>query len=200
MQFGRMTRLTDRAIRRAIHDELLPPFLMCGHALIVDEMAVCGGDSRVDLAVINGQVHGFEIKSEADTLERLGKQSESYNRVFDTMTIICGEKHTQKVLSAVPEWWGVCTARIHFGRVQLTRLRFSEANLNVDRYYLAQMLWKDELTRLLAEVGIVKGVSSKPCRKLWNLVSEAFTTSELQSRVRHILKSRQCWRLPLTQM
>jgi len=34
--------------------------------LIREELGVCQGIARVDLAVVNGSVHGYEIKSEQD--------------------------------------------------------------------------------------------------------------------------------------
>lgn len=39
--------------------------------IIVDELPICWGDARIDLAVINGRINGYEIKSDRDTLDRL---------------------------------------------------------------------------------------------------------------------------------
>ncbi|WP_168198409.1 sce7726 family protein [Crassaminicella thermophila] len=49
---------------------------------LIHEMDVCFGTSRIDIAVINGKIHGYEIKSEQDTLDRLPAQIESYNKIF----------------------------------------------------------------------------------------------------------------------
>jgi len=163
-------------------------------------MSICSGEARVDIAVINGKLHGFEIKSEADTLARLDGQVSAYNQIFDTMTIICGENHLDSIKEIVPHWWGIYTAKVSFGAVQLTRIRFAELNQEVSNRALAQLLWKPELIQLLNQAGIKKGVSSKPCRELWEIVSSTFATPVLQTKVRELLKIRACWRLDSQRM
>ena len=61
--------------------------------LIVEELGIRQGAARVDVAVVNGSLHGYEIKSARDTLERLPKQSELYSSVFDTITLVTAENH-----------------------------------------------------------------------------------------------------------
>ena len=90
-------------------------------------------------------------------------------------------------------------AKINFGRVELTKFRCAEINQSVSGLALAQLLWKSEMLVLLADAGIKKGITSKPCRELWKKVSETFSTETLQSKVREILKFRECWRLDLQQ-
>jgi len=196
---NRRMRLTDAEIRKRIHVEIIPTIIGDTHNRVIDEMGICCGEARVDIAVINGKLHGFEIKSEADTLERLEGQILAYNQVFDTMTIICGQNHLDSIISLVPEWWGIYSAKINFGKLELTKIRCSELNHSVCRLALAKLLWKSELLMLLAEAGVRKGVSNKPCRELWKRVSEIFTTETLQIKVRETLKSRECWRLDLQQ-
>jgi hypothetical protein len=79
---------------------------------IVEEMGVWSGSVRIDLAVINGELHGFELKSERDTLARLADQAELYNQVFDRMTLVTAKRHLDKASSQIPSWWGITTA--HF--------------------------------------------------------------------------------------
>ena len=193
-------RLTDAQIRKVIHSQIIPGIVANSPSRIVDEMEICCGDARVDIAVINGKLHGFEIKSEADTLARLQGQISAYNQVFDTMTIICGENHLGSIVKMIPEWWGIYVAKINFGNIELTRFRCAEINQTVSGLALAQLLWKSEMLVLLAEAGIKKGISNKPCRELWQKVSETFSIETLQSKVRDILKFRECWRLDLQQM
>jgi hypothetical protein len=199
-KIGGRSRLTDFEIRKVIHSEIIPSIIAGSTSRIVDEMEICCGDARVDIAVINGKLHGFEIKSEADTLARLDGQILAYNQVFDTMTIICGKNHLDAVSEMIPNWWGIYSAKINFGKVELTRFRCAEINQEVSGLALAQLLWKSEMISLLAEAGIKKGVSNKPCRDLWKKISETFSTQTIQSKVREILKFRECWRLDLQQM
>jgi len=188
------SRLTDVAIRKVIHAQIIPQIVGDSPSRVVDEMSICAGDARVDIAVINGKLHGFEIKSEADTLARLEGQISAYNRVFDKMTIVCGKNHLDAVKGIIPQWWGIYSVKYNFSEVELTRIRYAEINGDVCGLALAQMLWKSELTALLSDAGVSKGISSKPCRELWKLVSSTFSTNTLQDKVREILKIRADWR------
>jgi len=51
--------------------------------LIVNELGLADGASRVDIAVINGHICGGEIKAEADSLDRLPRQVEAYGRLVE---------------------------------------------------------------------------------------------------------------------
>jgi hypothetical protein len=53
----------DRHIRRALYLEFLNTPQYCSEdTIIVNEFDICGGSSRIDIAVINGQLHGYEYK------------------------------------------------------------------------------------------------------------------------------------------
>lgn len=71
---------------------------------IVEEMGVWSGSVRIELAVINGELHGFELKSERDTLARLHDQAELYNQVFDRMTLVAANRHYNNAVSKIPNW------------------------------------------------------------------------------------------------
>jgi hypothetical protein len=192
--------MTDSDIRRAIRANLIPDIVGDSPGRVVEEMTICAGDARVDLAVINGKLHGFEIKSDADTLGRLKGQISAYNRVFDTMTIICGERHLEVVKTTIPDWWGIYSVKYNFSTVELTKQRCAEINRAVCGLALAQLLWKSELAALLNEAGVKRGVAGKPCRELWRIVSNTFPTSALQDKVREILRIRADWRVAAQQV
>lgn len=195
MPFGFVQkRITDSDIRQAIYAKLIPEIIGTSPSRVVNEMSICAGDARVDIAVINGKLHGFEIKSEADTLARLEGQISAYNRVFDTMTIICGENHLDAVTEIIPPWWGIYSVKYNFSTVQFTKIRYAEVNNDVCKIALAQLLWKSELAALLNEAGVRKGISGKPCRELWKIVSDTFSTNVLKVKVREALKIRADWR------
>ena len=77
------------------------------NTLIVEELGLCRGTARVDIAVVNGQLSGYEIKSDRDTLSRLPAQMATYSRVFDTMTAVVAERHLGSTKAIIPDWWGV---------------------------------------------------------------------------------------------
>src|SRR5437868_15105658 len=88
--------------------------------LVVEELGLCQGIARVDLAVVNGNVHGYEIKSECDTLARLPGQISVYSRTLEFVTVITASAHIGNVRHRVPRWWGIWEARQRNGRVELT--------------------------------------------------------------------------------
>ena len=60
--------LKDNDIRVTLIDELNRINAQHDYR-IIEELAVCDGEARVDVAVANGRLCGYEIKSDADTLE-----------------------------------------------------------------------------------------------------------------------------------
>lgn len=46
--------------------------------LVVEELGLFHGASRVDLAVVGRSLHGYEIKSDRDSLDRLEQQAADY--------------------------------------------------------------------------------------------------------------------------
>ena len=64
------------------------------------------------MAAVNGVMHGFEIKSDIDSLARLPHQTELYSSVFDKITLVVGATHLYHAFNIIPDWWGVLVARI----------------------------------------------------------------------------------------
>ncbi len=65
------------------------------------------GSCKADLVILNGTATVYEIKSERDSLSRLGNQVENYKRVFAKVNVIASEDHIEGVLSTVPHDVGV---------------------------------------------------------------------------------------------
>src|ERR1700730_10594989 len=98
---------TDAEIRAALHRKALRAFYVRGDTLVVDELGLAHAKARIDIAVINGCVHGFEIKSAADTLARLPQQLILYEECLEKLTIACAAKHVPAVRKIVPSWCGI---------------------------------------------------------------------------------------------
>lgn len=159
---------------------------------IVNEMGLCLGATRVDVAVINGSLHGYEIKSDRDTLNRLAAQVELYGKVLDFSTIVCGPRYLAKVESMVPRWWGiveVCGAGRREPTLRVRRDR--NRNPSCDALSVAQLLWRDEAAAALIGRGEI--VRSRETRwNLWDRLAE-WPIDELQSCVRERLTVRPLW-------
>lgn len=162
---------------------------------VIEELGLSRGQSRIDVAVINGHFYGYEIKSDKDNLERLPQQVIEYNKVFDYISIVCGEAHSDKVSDLIPEWWGIIEAfSDENDKVLLSEKRERQANTNQDPFTIAQLLWKDEALGILINLGKEKGVKSKSCKFIWQRLTEVLSLPELKDKVRDALKSRENWR------
>jgi hypothetical protein len=186
--------MRDRDIRRALHATELAPFQADGESVILDEFGICEGGNRVDIAVVNGALHGWEIKSERDTLARLPGQMEAYGRVFDTVTIVVASSHVRHVEEMVPPWWGILQAGYDASStIHLRTVRPGGLNAGRDAYAIAQLLWRDEVIHLLRERG-VRGKELKAMRRvLYGRLTELYPLPELAERVRGLIKARGVW-------
>mgnify|MGYP000211545537 CR=1 FL=1 len=103
--------MRDLDVRNKLHEQKLNYFHNDPKSYVIDEVEVCYGEARVDIAVINGKLHAYEIKSEQDTLGRLKKQIEAYSRVFDFITLVVGQSHLERAKLLTPKWWGLLRAK-----------------------------------------------------------------------------------------
>ncbi len=160
---------------------------------VVQEMGVWSGSVRIDVAVINGELCGFELKSDRDTLERLPAQAELYSRVFDRVTLVVGSKHQGKARRVIPRWWGVIEATAAPEGVRLMLRREAQRNPNPDPVMLARLLWRDEALVALEGLGAADGVRSKSASAVHQRLAESVTVAQLSAIVRDTLKARTGW-------
>jgi hypothetical protein len=158
--------------------------------VIVEELGLCRGKVRVDVAVVNGVLHGFEIKSDRDSLRRLASQIDGYSKVLDRATIVVGERYLTEVQNLVPGWWGVLLVQSGRHAVTFKTIRRGRKNPNRDPRAVVELLWLEKAIALLEERQAAKGVRSKTRREVWDRVCEHFELEEIASRVRSHLKSR----------
>jgi hypothetical protein len=81
------------------------------------------GSSKADIAILNGTMTVYEIKSERDSLSRLEQQLANYRKVFAAVFVIAGENHVEAVLKAAPSDIGVMSLS---HRYQIKTLREAE--------------------------------------------------------------------------
>lgn len=196
-------KIYDADIRRILFDSFLSEldYIKEPDTVIINELDVCSGVSRIDIAVINGKIHGYEIKSKQDNLERLPSQIESYNCVFDTITIVTYKSHLEKIKTIVPKWWGIKCIYEKNGNIILKNIRKARENSNIKIQNVAMLLWKDEMIDLLLNYSdITKGYKSKTRTDLSYLIQKYVDSSIVQEYVRNILKNRKDWKaVPLIQ-
>ncbi|MBW2623773.1 MAG: sce7726 family protein, partial [Deltaproteobacteria bacterium] len=131
------------------------------NTMIVEELGLCQGEARVDVAVINGSIHGFEIKSDQDTLKRLPGQMNIYNRSLDFVTLVVGGRHLTKSLEIIPKWWGVICVQQRNKKLIMDDIRPHKANPSPDPEAIVQLIWRNEALEVLRRRNLHKGYLSK---------------------------------------
>jgi hypothetical protein len=186
--------VTDADIRQSIHRQLLRRHHAAADTLIVDELGLKHGHCRADIAVVNGRLIGYEIKSSKDSLCRLKHQIAGYNAVFDSITIVVGSKHGAAILRRVPRHWGILIAMPGIrGAMRFKVRRKAKRNNRVHPYSVAQLLWKNEAVALLNTIGITKRIVGLPRTKLCKLLVSRMSASALKRSVRESLRQRSGW-------
>lgn len=166
-------------------------------AKIIEEFSVCDGAARVDLAAINGLMHGFEIKSDIDSLARLPHQIEIYSSVFDKITLVVGATHLYDAFHIIPDWWGVLVARTNKdGVISFNEIRKPQINKNIQINSIVRLLWKEEAIDILEEIGFTHGYRSKNREQICKKITEELDLESISSKVREsILFHREGWKV-----
>lgn len=182
--------LADADIRPALRSRVLSAPDCESDTAIIEELGVCRGQVRIDMTIVNGELHGYEIKSQRDTLRRLATQAEVYSRVLDHATLVIDGKHIAAALGIVPTWWGILRFECATGGPRFKMVRRGRKNLTRDPRSLAELLWLEDAIALLDSHNAGRGVKGKPRRVVWDRVCETISLEEIALVVRERLKAR----------
>lgn len=182
--------LSDTDIRLALLPQLRVMYAAEPQTIFIEELGICQGRARIDIAVINGVIHGYEIKSDRDSLRRLSGQVEIYSKVVDRATIVVGNRHLAEALASVPDWWGVLQIEETSRRVSFKPIRKGHNNPQIEARSLVELLWLDDAINLLTQRGAARGIRSKPRRMAWDRICERLALDEIAEAVRARLRAR----------
>lgn len=185
--------MRDIDVRRVLRERLATEHRAEPDTRVIPELGLCGA-VRVDVAVVNGSLAGYEIKSARDTLRRLPTQVEVYSQVLDFAHLVVAGKHHDHALPLLPDWWGVHVATMTGEIVSIETVRLPSPNTSFVPMSLAQLLWRDEALEELTRRGVDRGVRTKARWHVWSRLAEAIPVDELRAVVRTRLKARQGWR------
>jgi hypothetical protein len=155
---------------------------------VLEELGLCQGDVRVDVAAVNGELSGYEIKSPSDTLARFPKQCKFYSKVVDRAWLVATEKTLAK--AETPEWWGLIAVFELDDRLGLRVVRPAQLNPKPDPLSIAKLLWRDEALECLRNAGRARGVMTKSRKLIWKRLIECVELDDLRASVRDALKRR----------
>lgn len=185
----------DLNIRSALKRDLINYHTQDKKVRIIEELGIQHGTARIDIAVIKGIMHGYEIKSDKDTLQRLPEQIEIFNSVFDKITLVVGKTHLFQAINMVPEWWGIIVAKINDNNsVIFNTIRKEEFNINQNSISIARLLWRDEALKILEKNKEVDGFNSKPRNLIYKKLADLLDKKTLSKEVRETIFLRTDWR------
>lgn len=183
--------MRDIDLRTALVRRLSQRYAREHNACILQELGLRHGAARIDIAVVNGLLHGYELKSDSDTLDRLIRQERIYSSVFDRVTLVVGERHARKATSMVPEWWGIQVVDTGpRGGMNFHSMRRAHSNPSQDPVAVAKLLWRNEALELLHSLGAAHGLRSKPRAKIYARLTEVAGLEEIRSAASHRLRNR----------
>jgi hypothetical protein len=186
--------MNEEAIRQAIRIRL--PRILRGSksARLVEEMEICSGRARADMAIISDDLIGIEIKSPQDSLDRLPSQIEPYSKCFDRVVLVIDESHAKKAMTLVPRWWGIIVTPAHIGRAPYVLRRRPRLNRLVDTQELLTLLWRDELDTAFKQLLGTDPPTRLSKRQLRSELLAGADPASLRREAITLLRERRNWR------
>ncbi|MFD2968546.1 sce7726 family protein [Sphingobacterium bambusae] len=146
--------MKDPEIRKLFKDTELNHFFYDGDSRVIDELDLAATKARIDIAVVNGSLHGFEIKGASDTLKRLPSQIEAYTKIFDYLSIVTESRYLDKIKASIPKWIGLYVCVCKGENYQIKKIRSPKFNKYKEGFYIAKLLYRNEIIDCLAEYQI----------------------------------------------
>ncbi len=139
--------LLDADIREPLFDYLERHY---GKVRFLEEKVT--GKARADVVmVLPYKVCGIEIKSDADSYSRLDAQVKNYDKYYDENNLVVGSTHALHATEHVPVYWGIISVELIKGAVDFYRVREAKPNPKAKLKNKMSLLWKSELSHILAE-------------------------------------------------
>lgn len=185
----------ERAIRFALKSHYLRHHHGRDDVLMIDELGLAHARARIDLAVFNGHLHGYEIKSAGDTLDRLPRQLAIYSDALQKLTLVVATRHLDATAMIVPGWCGLIEAiGGPRGGMRFASHRRAMLNPNLDPFMLAHLLWRPEAQHLLRLRGASDADVNTPRKQLYRTLANEVPVRELASAIKAAMVSRTRWR------
>lgn len=179
------------ALRNWVHDK----FELKHNDILINELGFWNKDPkstvdnsfRADLALANGRLVGFEIKSQKDNLKRWSSQMTAYTNVFDEIWLCSHGKHLHQALSVTEKHIGILVVD---DTGSITVVRYAAENNKLNFYDLSGLLWKDELIEFALLNNIMEVKSRMTKNEIRDAIGCKSNLSQLKPYVLQKLKKR----------
>lgn len=129
------------------------------NTILTTEYSISTSNLRADLAILDSEFIGIEIKSEVDTLRRLSHQLLGYLSVFDRVILVVAEKHWNSIKEkdlGETEIWRVDNR----GSIVSIRHPLKKTSL-MDRVDLVSLMTKREREKMKIDLDSMSGIDQK---------------------------------------
>lgn len=179
--------LREQEVKIALIDWLFKKGLL-ENATLINEMVVADWSRRADLAVANGHLQAFEIKSDFDSLKRLDGQLETFVSRFEKVTVVCAPKFTYEVTKKVASDIGVIEYSNTNHGVRFKIVQRGRTSILRNKSIYLNFLLKKELQTFLVENG--SQLPFETSRESLENMAYQFSLSRIRSFTLNALKNR----------
>ncbi len=144
--------LSEKYLREFVKSKIPNYVKNKSRALLIEEMEICSGRARVDLAIIGDRFIGIELKGPKDSVTRLPGQVKAYSQCFDRVVLVVHESLAKKAKPLIPDWWGLVISRQKDGQLGFEFERRPKLNPELNSDALLSLLWREELDSLLVDL------------------------------------------------
>lgn len=175
--------MNDKSIRKA----LLAWLALDVDATVHEELPIHRGDGKADCVSVGKFMHGYEIKSEHDSLSRLPSQVLKYDDVFEFCTLVLTRKHLAAARRVIPKHWGILLAELREKEVGLRIIRVARRNPRLDGQSQIRLLSVREIATVLRRTHNLTG--RRLIADLWR-TAETLSSREACEAVKCALRLR----------
>ncbi|HFF9478266.1 TPA: sce7726 family protein [Serratia marcescens] len=94
----------EKELKAIVLEHLYKKGVLDEKTIVINELTLDSFSRRADLVVIkNERMIAYEIKSDADSLNRLSGQLDKYLEYFDKVVVVTTSKHTLNILNSINE-------------------------------------------------------------------------------------------------
>jgi len=123
------------------------------------------GESRLDLCKVNGKSVAYEIKTELDTLDRLDKQVNDYQRLFDEVYVICPISKCQEVEKVIPLECGIYVYEEINDKLIFKVYKNVQKSEKIDVEYQLSTITLEFLRKVVKDNSLTRGECIEICKK-----------------------------------
>lgn len=187
------TTMYDIDIRAALRARINRTWQGKPHLLVPEVEVRWDTPVRVDEMLITDKVTGFEIKSDHDSVSRLGRQIRGYNPFVQRAYLVVGGHLKDRAAVLLPPWWGIWEAGLSGkGGTRIRQLRPARRNPEFEAVTLTSYMSRQDVMPILRGME-ESGLSSLTLDELRFLLHERLGPAKTAQAAISVMRQREDW-------